>query len=144
MISWVSERKAIFVDSFVPRGCCKSECTEWRMVCSVHNTVQGLENVEKWILLALTEKGLWESWDERQELVRGVTDTDDLCRCLKGLDITFFSTVQKSCFWRGAMRRNSVRFAHSLVRAHRESDWMVWESNRVMKLSAVIFTGGKF
>lgn len=59
--------------------------------------------------------------------------------------IFLYSTVNHA-FLRGAMRRNSVRFTHSLVRAHREgtSDAQVWKSNRVLQLSAVIFTGGKF
>lgn len=31
----MGERKGFFVDCFVPRGCCKSECTERKTVCSV-------------------------------------------------------------------------------------------------------------
>lgn len=57
MISWVNERRVIFVDRFVPVGCM------YRMKDG--NTLQGLENVKKWLLLEMAEKGPAEGCGER-------------------------------------------------------------------------------
>lgn len=123
MISWVSERKAIFVDSFVPGGCCKCECTEWRMVCSVPNTVgpwkcrevtsacidwEGAVRELGWEARA-GQRGDWHRWS--LQVSEGVRYYSEY--------IFLYSTVNHA-FLRGAMRRSSIRFTHSLVRAHRE------------------------